>query len=117
MRQKKSYYTNGHKREDVAKDRNDRFLIEYFEAELRCHRWVQIPEYVTKLLEEKNEIFRRECSHNYVVSVHGVEKKFPRYHVDTHELVVNYVTAENIKYGGDLSVRRDATRLPLVMIG
>ena len=37
---KKSYYTDGHEREDVVKDRNKRFLIKYFIAERRAHRWV-----------------------------------------------------------------------------
>ena len=39
---KKYYYTDGHEREDVVKDRNEQFLIHYFIAERRAHRWVQL---------------------------------------------------------------------------
>ena len=34
----KCYYNDGHEREDVVKHRNERFLVEYFELELRCYR-------------------------------------------------------------------------------
>ena len=38
----KSYYTDGHEREDVIKDRNERFLGSYYSYELKCHRWIQM---------------------------------------------------------------------------
>jgi hypothetical protein len=41
---RRCYYTDGHEREDVVKDRNKRFLVEYFKLERRAHRWVQLTE-------------------------------------------------------------------------
>jgi hypothetical protein len=37
---RRCYYTDGHEREDVVKDRNKRFLVEYFKLERRAHHWV-----------------------------------------------------------------------------
>ena len=48
---RRCYYTDGHKREDVVKDRNKRFIIQYFKLERRAHRWVQLMEEKAKELE------------------------------------------------------------------
>ena len=48
---KRSYYTDGHEREDVVRDRNDRFLVSYFKAKLQCYRWVQITDAQGRLFE------------------------------------------------------------------
>jgi hypothetical protein len=45
------YYTDGHEREDAVKDRNKRFLTQYFKLERRAHRWVQLTEEKAKELE------------------------------------------------------------------
>ena len=55
----KSYYIDGHKREDVVADRNNRFLVNYFAYELKCHRWVQISEAIAQSLEDKSAIIVR----------------------------------------------------------
>ena len=62
---KKSYYTDGHEREDVVKDRNERFLIKYFTAERRAHRWVQLDEKVAIEMEQNDPTFPKNCSHQY----------------------------------------------------
>ena len=41
---RRGYYTDGHEREDVVKDRNKRFLKDYFLYEIRTLRWVQVAE-------------------------------------------------------------------------
>ena len=37
-------YTDGHESDDVARDRNDKFLIQYVDAKLLAYRWVQLDE-------------------------------------------------------------------------
>jgi hypothetical protein len=34
---RRCYYTDGHEREDVVKDRNKRFLVEYFKRAVGCN--------------------------------------------------------------------------------
>ena len=46
---KRSYYTDGHEREVVVRDRNDRILINYFKAELQYYHWVQVTDTISKL--------------------------------------------------------------------
>ena len=48
---KQNYCTNGHERDDVVKDRDERFLTRYFDSELLAHQWVQIPSSVASNLE------------------------------------------------------------------
>ena len=51
----KSYYTDGHERADVVDDRNNRFLIHYYEYEQQCYRWIQITETDAVQLEKEEE--------------------------------------------------------------
>ena len=51
---KRSYHTGGHKREDVVKDYNEKFLVYYFTIERRAYRWVQLL-FDDAVLLEKNE--------------------------------------------------------------
>ena len=39
---KRCYYTDGHERDDVVDDRDNRFLDSYFALELESYRWVQL---------------------------------------------------------------------------
>jgi hypothetical protein len=48
---RRCYYTDGHERESVVKDRNKRFLTQYFKLEHRAHCWVQLREEKVKELE------------------------------------------------------------------
>ena len=55
---KRCYYTDGHEREDVVNDRENRFLIDYFKMERRCYRWVQITTEESKELEKKMDYLK-----------------------------------------------------------
>ena len=57
----KCYYTDGHERDEAVRYRIDRFLIQYFEAELLAYKWVQVDEDTAKELE-RDELFPRNCS-------------------------------------------------------
>ena len=48
-------------------DRSNRFLDEYFAAELRRFRWVQIELSVAKQLAEKHKDFMINSGHEYIV--------------------------------------------------
>ena len=39
------------------------------------------------------------------------------YYVDTHVVLIQYISVANLHYGGDLSLRRDKSKQPLMMIG
>jgi len=55
---KRNYYTDGHEREDVIKDRNSRFLVKYFKNERRTYRWVQLTNEQAIDLEKLDPNFR-----------------------------------------------------------
>ena len=61
-----TYYTDGHERHDVVEDRNNRFLHEYFNHEIRCHRWVQLSRKEAKELHKKTQGF----PHQFMSRVH-----------------------------------------------
>lgn len=77
----KSYYTDGHKREDVVKYQN-LFIKLYLSAEVENQRWIQIPEAVSIKLEknEDKDNFPRNCYHPYV---EDSVVKMHKYHIDT----------------------------------
>ena len=112
---KRCYYTDGHKREDVVKDRNNRFLVEYFIAERRSHRWVQINETTAKNLEQNETNFPKNCFHQYLGD--GGEYTMHEYHIDTHKCLFQFVPDCDKIFGASLSIRKDQNVRPLILIG
>ena len=78
---KRYYYTDGHERPDVVKDRGERFVGEYFKHEILCRRWIQISETNAALLEEQYKNFPKNVSYNCINA--GVN--YRKYPVDTHK--------------------------------
>ena len=109
------YYTDGHEREDVVKDCNKRFLVEYFKLERRAHRWVQLTEEKANELEETltKPTLQNNVSYNYTTP-DGVRMR--EYHVDTHKAFCDFVSANNTQYGGDLSVRLRVGEHPVLLV-
>jgi hypothetical protein len=101
---RRCYYTDGHEREDVMKDRNKCFLVEYYKLERRAHRWVQLREEMANKLEEtlSKPPLQQNVSYNYTTP-DGVQMR--EYHLDTHKTFGDFVSANNKQFGGDLSVR------------
>ena len=58
---KRSYYSDGHERKDALKDRNERFLVEYFKIGRRTYRWVQLTNEQAIKLEESDKKFPKDC--------------------------------------------------------
>ena len=92
---KRSYYTDGHERDDVVKDRDKIFLGEYFGYELRAHCWVQISESTAIALEKEHKNFPRNVSYKYLVE----GRHYREYHIDSHKSLDEYVTDQS-KYTG-----------------
>ena len=113
---KKYYYTDENKREYVVRDRNDKFLIDYFEAEFLVYRCVQIKESVAIHLE-KNDSLPFSCIHYYFKELNGELCSYREYHVHTHDSLLNYVNIKNKKYGENLSIKRNLIKNPLIIIG
>ena len=110
---KQCYYTDGHERDNVVRDRDDWFLNSYFELETKAYRWVQLSEADSLQLHEEHDNFKKDCC--YTFNRDG--KNFMEYHVDTHPALVNYISEENRKYGGNLSVRKNIMDKPMMIIG
>jgi hypothetical protein len=110
------YYTDGHEREDVAKDRNKRFLVEYFKLERRAHRRVQLTEEKANELEEtlSKPLLQKNASYNYITAD---DVQMREYHLDTHKAFGDFVSANNRQYGGDLSVRLRIGERPVLLVG
>ena len=51
------YYTDGHERDNIVKDREDRFLGAYFGYELQTPRWVQVSDSIAVKIEKTDAIF------------------------------------------------------------
>ena len=62
---KTSHYTDGDARDNVVDNRNNSFLIDYFKAERRTHRWVQADSKVAIEIEKTDDTFLRNCSYDY----------------------------------------------------
>ena len=109
--QKKCYFTDGHEREDVVKDRNNRFLLNYFRYELRSMRWIQITETLAKEIENETPSFPKDCFYEYDDESCGIMRE---YHIDTNNILENYVPAADKKYGGSKSVRNLGKALMII---
>lgn len=100
---KKCDYTDGCEREDVVKDRDDRFLINYFKAEMFVYRWVQITDTTAQNLEDNVEEFPKKCYYEY--NHPSTQEKMREYHIDTHKVLQENIPPDFQKYGGSLSVQ------------
>ena len=114
---KRSYYTDGHEREDLIQDRNEIFLVGYFAAECRCRRRLQLQDTTEVLPEMSNTTFPRNYSYNYSTDINGTTILLRDYHVDIHLTLENYVDDTFKQYGGNLSVRMDKDTRPSILVG
>ena len=82
---KNLYYNDGHEREDVVKDRDERFLYCYFKSEIKVHRWVQISEVTSRQLKDEYEDFPYNSSYIYEDTSGCSSITMHKYHIDSHE--------------------------------
>jgi hypothetical protein len=109
------YYTDGHEREDIVKDRNKLFLVEYFKLERRAHRWVQFTEEKANELEEtlSKPPLQKNVSYSYITAD---DVRMREYHLDTSKAFGDFVSANNKQYGGDLSARLRIDERPDLLV-
>jgi hypothetical protein len=112
----KTYYVDGHERPDVVKYRIE-FIKRKKKIELQSHCWIQLSETDVDLL------IKEGCEGEYIGlnKHHGYKYKYDdvtmfEYHVDDHSDFPNRVQ-HNPQFGGDLSVRRNKSKKPLIMFG
>ena len=103
---KRCYFTNGLKREDAVRDKDDIFLNNYFDLEIDRFCWVYI-KYSTLLeLKENPEKFPRNYSCEYTIIGDDIIFIWRKYHIDTHISLMGFVDNDNPKYGGNKVVIR-----------
>ena len=109
----KTYYVDGHEKEENVTYRK-KYIRTYLHREIRCHRWVQLPEQIVIMLESDSSIkyFNRKYGYEYLDDNHH---QFYEFHVDVHECLAEYI--KDLRFGGNLSVRKKADDKPLIMIG
>jgi hypothetical protein len=122
---RRCYYTDGHKREDVEKDRNKRFLVEYFKLERRAHLWMQLTEEKANELEETlwKPSLQKNVSYNYITAddvrnyITADDVRMREYHLDTHKAFGDFVSANNKQDSGDLRARLRIGERPVLLVG
>ena len=115
---KKTFFVDGHERQDVVVRRNE-FCKEYLtNIEPRCHRWIQVPkETVEKWKSEKT--LPREFNENvkgFSYQSDGVE--MIEFHVDDQDFL--HEVADELGHGimgGNVSMRRPPDTKPLMVFG
>jgi hypothetical protein len=113
---KKTFFVDGHERQDVVVRRNE-FCKEYLtKIEPRCHRWIQVPkETVEKWKSEKMEFNEKVKGFSYQ-SPDGVE--MVEFHVDDQDFL--HDVADELGHGimgGNVSERRPPDTKPLMVFG
>ena len=116
---KKTFFVDGHERQDVLVRRNE-FCKEYLTKwEPRCHRWIQVTkEKVEKWRGEKTVPFQfndKAKGYSYL-SPDGVE--MVEYHVDDHDFL--HEVADEMGFGimgGNVSERRPPMSKPVIIFG
>ena len=113
----KTYYVDGHERPDVVEYRIE-FIKRYKKCELQSHRWVQLSETEVDLLikegcEGEDKGFKKHQGYKYTNDSNITMFEF---HVDDHSSFPDRVQ-HYPQFGGDLSVRRNKSKKPLIMFG
>ena len=111
---KKTYYTDGHERPDVVADRDNRFLKEYFNNELFCHRWVHLTESEAIELQKKYPDFPIEHCYKFNAIKNECDIQYREYHMDTHHSL-RYLNHKPFDY--KLSIRKPNNDRPKIILG
>jgi hypothetical protein len=113
----KCYYVDGHEKPEQQAYRK-KFIRSYFKHEIQGYRWVQLTEDEAMNLEDCSSApLMKNIYHPYFGEKNGMWQQLREYHVDCHPAFADFVSPTNVAHGGDLSVRRDRLRRPLIIIG
>lgn len=101
----KTYYVDGHEREDVIDDRIS-YIIRYIKETIRSYEWVQVlREQMQPLLDDEDNDSRVDIFVRRTNTQKTTSKLMNELHVNTSKkLLLTFINEENKKYGGNASV-------------
>ena len=109
-KQAKTYYTDGHEKVGTVRYRW-KFIARYLLMEKRMHRWIQITKSEAMELAKEYPILTL-VGYDYK---DNTGQEMVEYHVDTINLFQERM--KDNRFGGNLSVRKDANVRPLIAFG
>jgi hypothetical protein len=109
---RKGYYVDGHEEKATVDYRWD-FCERYLLLERQMHRWIQIPVEEAERLEALGKV-AKGSGFKYTDELTG--KNMVEFHVDTCKEFMDKMNKES-EFGGNLSVRFDTSKRPLVVLG
>ena len=107
---KKNYYNDKHESEENVTYRY-KFIQRYFEYEIMCHRWIQLPISKYEKMCEDGEVFGGQ-GYRYT---NDKNKTYIEFHVDDNETLT--AIGNTMPFGGNLSVRKPLHKKPLIIFG
>jgi hypothetical protein len=107
---RKSYYVDSHEKPENTKYRAN-FIRRYEAYELRTYRWVQLPICDYNNLVQTGEL-SETCGYKYK---NNKGEDYVELHVDDHPVFQD--DANDLPFGGNLSVRKEEGVKPLMIIG
>ena len=113
---RKNYYVDGHEREDVVLSRW-KFISTYLRREVQMCRWVQVSGKKLKELMKTDDSILAHHGYNFK---NDKNESMWEYHVDSHKIFQEIgacVEIDGVKYGGNLSVRKDEDAKIIISLG
>ena len=74
------YYIDEHERDDIVKDRGNRFLYCCFLNKLRCHCWVHLSKQKAINIYNKDPSFLIHACHEFTRTIEDKISQFREYH-------------------------------------
>ena len=108
----KHYYVDSHEALETRLYRAE-FVSRYLDKEMRMYRWVQIPAKLAEQMRQEGLLAEGISGYSYTDTTTNVDME--EFHVDDCILFDDYVAKS--KFGGNLSVRMDKDKKPILMVG
>ena len=109
---RKGYYVDGHEKKATVEYRWD-FCERYLLLERQMLRWIQIPVEEAERLQALGKVTKGS---GFMYTEEHTGKTMVEYHVDTCKEIMEKMNKES-EFGGNLSVRFDPEKRPLVVFG
>ena len=108
----KGYYVDGHEKKATVEYQWE-FCQRYLEREREMFHWIQIPKIEAEQMQALGKL-TKGSGYEYMDKL--TSEPMVEYHVDTCKEFMERKNNES-EFGGDLSVRHDQTRRPLIVFG
>ena len=83
------YYIDEHERDDIVKDRGNRFLYCCFLNKLRCHCWVHLSKQKAINIYNKDPSFLIHACHEFTRTIKDKTSQFREYHCNFHNTLTH----------------------------